>query len=47
MACACKKKKVGGTFVYTSPTGKTTVYKSETEAKYAVARKGGSYKPGK
>jgi hypothetical protein len=44
MACACKKnKKV--TYTYTAPDGKTTSYRNEMEAKYAVVRKGGSYKP--
>lgn len=47
MACACKKNKSTATYTYTDPNGKTTVYRSETEAKYAVARKGGSYKTGK
>ena len=47
MACNCNKKKVGGTFIHVAPNGKETVYRSETEAKYAVSRKGGSYKKGR
>jgi hypothetical protein len=43
MACACKGKKNTATYTYTAPDGKTTSYRSETEARYAVVRKGGSY----
>lgn len=45
MACNCKKNKPTTTYTYTAPDGKQTSYRSETEAKYAVVRKGGSYKP--
>jgi hypothetical protein len=45
MACNCKRNKSTTSYVYTAPDGKTTSYRSETEAKYAVVRKGGSYKP--
>ncbi len=46
MACSCKKKGASSaTYTYTDPKGKTTSYRTETEAKYAVVRKGGSYKP--
>lgn len=43
MACNCKKNQNNATYTYTDPSGKVTSYRSETEAKYAVARKGGSY----
>jgi hypothetical protein len=46
MACNCKRNKNTATWTYTAPDGKTTSYRSETEAKYAVARKGGTYKKG-
>lgn len=45
MACNCKKNKNTASYVYTAPDGTKTSYRSETEAKYAVVRKGGSYKP--
>ena len=45
MACACKRNKSTATYTYTDPQGKQTSYRSETEAKMAVVRKGGSYKP--
>lgn len=45
MACgSCASRKVRETYVHTSPTGATQVYKTETEAKAAVARRGGSYR---
>lgn len=44
MACACAKKAVRKTYVYTGPDGVTKAYSSEVEARAAVARKGGSYK---
>ena len=47
MACSCKKKKNTTTYTYTAPDGKKSTYRSETEAKYAVARRGGSYEPAK
>lgn len=44
MACACKRNKNNATYTYTSPDGVKTSYRSETEAKMAVVRKGGTYK---
>lgn len=45
MACACQKGQTSSrTFVYTDKSGKTKVYRSETEARAAVARGGGSYR---
>lgn len=44
MACSCSKKKAGQNFTATFADGSTATYKSEIEAKYAVVRKGGSYK---
>jgi len=44
MACACSKKKVASaTHTVEFPDGTKKTYRSETEAKVAVARKGGSY----
>ena len=44
MACNCGKKGAArAKYVHTDTTGKTTSYNTETEAKAAVARKGGSY----
>lgn len=45
MACgACSSRSQNFTYAHTAKDGKVTVYKSETEAKAAVARRGGSYK---
>lgn len=46
MGCACKKNKNNQTYTYIAPNGDTTSYRSETEAKMAVVRKGGTYKKG-
>lgn len=46
MACACKGKKNTQSYTATFADGSTATYKSEIEAKYAVVRKGGSYKKG-
>lgn len=47
MGCGCNaKKKAVGTFVVKFKDGKEKVYRSETEAKMAVARKGGTYTKG-
>ena len=44
MACNCGNKGIArAKYVHTDSTGKMTTYNSETEAKAAVARKGGSY----
>lgn len=44
MACNCGKKGAARTkYVHTDPSGQRTSYNTETEAKAAVARKGGSY----
>lgn len=44
MGCACNKGNKKFAFRYTSPTGKTTTYPSEVQAKAAVIRnKGGRY----
>ena len=44
MACNCSKKKVASaTYTAEFPDGTKKTYRSETEAKVAVARKGGSY----
>lgn len=43
MACACKKNQNNATYTYTAPDGSKTSYRSETEAKMAVVRKGGTY----
>lgn len=40
--CAAKTAKI--TYLYTAKDGTKTPYKSEVEAKAAVARRGGSYK---
>lgn len=46
MACNCSKKKVAAaTHLVTFPDGSEKVYRSATEAKVAVARKGGTYTP--
>jgi hypothetical protein len=45
MACGrCSSKAAKVTYVHTASNGTVTVYKSEVEAKAAVARRGGSYK---
>ena len=45
MGCNCGAKKVAPkSYVHTAKDGTVTAFKSETEAKAAVARKGGSYK---
>lgn len=41
--CAAKTKKT--TYVHTDAAGKKNTYSSEIEAKAAVVRRGGSYKP--
>jgi hypothetical protein len=41
--CASSTKKT--TYVHTDKTGTKKTYSSEVEAKAAVARRGGSYKP--
>lgn len=46
MACACKKNKSAATYIAYFADGSSSTYKSEIEAKYAVVRKGGSYKKG-
>ena len=47
MACgACTSKSTKKTtYVHTSKDGEKKVYSSEVEARAAVARRGGSYKP--
>lgn len=40
--CGCNKRSVPK-YKYTSPTGATRTYSSETEAKLAVKRNGGTY----
>lgn len=44
MACACKGKKNKVTYTATFADKSTATYNTEIEAKYAVVRKGGSYK---
>lgn len=45
MACgACAQKQMKVTYLHTDKNGNKTTYKSETEAKAAVIRRGGSYK---
>lgn len=49
MGCACNAGKASATakpksFLYTSPQGKKTAYRTEVEAAAAKARSGGSYK---
>jgi hypothetical protein len=44
MGCNCASKTAKKTYVYTSPGGLKKTYSTETEAKAAVARGGGSYK---
>lgn len=44
MACNCNKRKVAAaTHVVKFPDGSEKTYRSATEAKVAVARKGGTY----
>lgn len=44
MACSCKGKKTNNlAYKVTFPDGKVTSYRSKTEAKMAVARKGGTW----
>jgi hypothetical protein len=43
MACNCKRKVASSTHTVTFPDGTKKTYRSETEAKVAVARKGGTY----
>lgn len=43
MGCGCNSKKATGTYVVKFKDGKQKSYRSETEAKMAVARKGGTY----
>lgn len=44
MACgACAQKTKTATYVHTASDGTVAVYKSEVEARAAVARRGGSY----
>lgn len=45
MGCNCGPKKAAPkSYVHTAKDGTVTAFKSETEAKAAVARKGGTYK---
>lgn len=44
MACACKGKKANQSYTATFADGSKATYNTEIEAKYAVVRKGGSYK---
>lgn len=45
MACgSCAQRNQKSTFAHTDKLGKITVYKSEVEAKAAVARRGGGYR---
>lgn len=44
MACNCKKKVAAATHVVKFPDGTEKSYRSATEAKVAVTRKGGTYK---
>lgn len=46
MACACKRNLNNQTYIHTLPSGKKVSYRSETEAKMAVVRKGGTYEKG-
>ena len=41
MPCNCTKKAGSVKFLYTSPTGKTTSYTNEIEARAAQIRQGG------
>lgn len=41
MGCNCTKKNSEMKHVYTSPTGQTTVYRTEIEARAAKIRAGG------
>lgn len=44
MACACKRgAKNSVTYKVTTPDGKVKSYRSKTEAKVIVARKGGTW----
>jgi hypothetical protein len=44
MGCNCGGTKTANlTYVYTNAQGRTTVYRTEIEAKAAVLRNGGSY----
>lgn len=44
MACGtCSQKQAKVTYAHTDTKGVKTVYKTEVEAKAAVARKGGKY----
>lgn len=44
MACgSCASRAPRESYVYTAKDGSTQVYKTETEAKAAVARRGGKY----
>ena len=46
MACgSCGSRKKATTFLHTAANGTKTTYNSELEAKAAVARRGGTYKP--
>lgn len=41
MPCNCGKKNAAVKWVYTSPSGQTTTYNTEVEAKAAQIRQGG------
>lgn len=46
--CQCGKKKKGASssqWTHTSPSGKTTTYSRESDARMAAAREGGTAKP--
>lgn len=43
MACNCKKKVAAATHIVEFPDGTKKSYRSATEAKVAVTRKGGTY----
>lgn len=44
MACgSCASRTAASTFLHTAKDGTKQTYKSETEARAAVARRGGSY----
>lgn len=47
MACNCGKNRLGGVKKWThkAPDGTTKTYSSETEARMAAARQGGTVKP--
>jgi hypothetical protein len=46
MGCNCGKTKTAAReFLYTPPSGPTKTYRTEIEAKAAVIRNGGTYKP--